>query len=89
MLDDGLVFVDGEVEGGGEQAVFPRFPFLEGVAEFPFAGEEVGNQRYRSYKKEHLQDSLARQNLLYTGLIHDFKGLFFAACSLLYAFDFT
>lgn len=89
LLNDGFVLVDGEVERCGEQSVFPRFALLECVAEFSFAGEEIGNQGHRGYEKEKLQDSFAGQDFLYAGLIHDFMGLFFAACRFLHAFYFS
>ena len=54
LFDNGLVFVDGKVERGREQPVFPGLPLLERVAEFPLAGEEIGNQSYRGYEKDKL-----------------------------------
>ena len=89
LLNNGFVLVDGEVERGGEQAVFPRLALLEGVAKFPFAGEEIGNQGHRGYEKEKLQYSFAGEDFLYAGLIHDSMGLFFAACRFLHAFYFS
>ena len=41
LLNYRFVFVDGKVEWSREQPIFPGFPFLECVSEFPFSREKI------------------------------------------------